>query len=137
MLSVGAKSGLWDLACETASVASAALTLIPGRLSLVPLAEPIALESLGPHQIGALQRSLRALRRECDLVLVDAGPWESLVPPLIFECRAVDAILAVGRCDDPHHEPLDEESGRLPGVEWLGTIETFAPASRTNPIPAR
>ena len=68
---------------------------------------------------------MRSLRRDNEIVLVDAGPWESLVPPLIFESHAVDACICVCRADTPPDERLDEEALRQPGVECLGTIETF------------
>ncbi len=127
LLSLRPRAGLWDAACEKKeTAASVVTTLIEGKLSLVPLTERVAPEAVDRRKIATLQSFLRSLRRENDLVLVDAGPWESLVPPLVFESRAVDALLCVSR-HESDEERLDDEHYRQPGMEWLGMIETFVP----------
>jgi hypothetical protein len=97
-------------------------------LAIVPLAKPVAIELIDRNKIRNLHSLLRALGRDGNIVLVDAGSWESLVPPLIFESHAVDACICVLRADTPPDERLDEEALRQPGVEFLGTIETFTPS---------
>jgi Mrp family chromosome partitioning ATPase len=131
MISVRPQTGLWEAACDTRAAAAAVTTLVAGKLAIVPLVGPVAHEAIDRRKIGAMQSFLRSLRREYDLVLVDAGPWESLVPPLVFESRGVDAFICVSRCAASHEEQLDDETYQHPGVEWLGMIETFAPANRT------
>lgn len=132
-LSLQSRAGLWDVACESKGAVAAITTLIPERLSIVPLVEPVSFTSIDRKKIGAMQKFLRSLRREYDVVLVDAGPWESLVPPLVFECRAIDAFLSVcrrgGDAEERNNEQLGEDAYQQPGVEWLGRIETFTPAS--------
>ena len=124
LLSLRPSRGLWEAACEKGTAASAAMPLVAGRLSVVPLLERVAPEAIDRTKIAALQSFLRSLRRDNDLVLVDAGPWEALVPPLVFESRAVDALLCVAR-HDAGEDRLDDEHYQQPGVEWLGMIETF------------
>ena len=127
LLSLRPQTGLWEAACQPEAGSSPAIPLIPERLAIVPLVEPVAPAAFDRRKIAAVQTLLRSLRRDHDLVLVDAGPWEALVPPLVFESLAVDAFLCVSRCDAAE-ERLDDEHYRQPGVEWLGMIETFAPA---------
>lgn len=105
-------------------------TLIADRLAIVPLAQPIAMEAIDHRRIGTLQTFLRSLRREYDLVLIDAGPWESAHPTPVLECRAVDAAVCVCRVKSSRDEPADEANFRQPGVEWLGVIETFVKAEQ-------
>ena len=128
-LSIRPRSGLWDVACENHTAPSPLATLVPGKLSLVPLVARVSPEAIDRRKIAAMQTYLRRMRRGYDLVLIDAGPWESLIPPLVFENLTVDAFICVSRHNDAE-EPLDDASYRQPGVEWLGTIETFCPAMR-------
>ena len=131
LISARPQTGLWEAACEATDGTSAVTTLVPGKLAIVPLVGPVAHEAIDRRKIGVMQSFLRSLRREYDMVLVDAGPWESLVPPLVFECRAIDAMICVNRCGSAHEEQFDDETYHHPGVEWLGMIETFAPANTT------
>jgi Mrp family chromosome partitioning ATPase len=117
------------VACENHTAPSPLATLVPGKLSLVPLVARVSPEAIDRRKIAAMQTYLRRMRRGYDLVLIDAGPWESLIPPLVFENLTVDAFICVSRHNDAE-EPLDDASYRQPGVEWLGTIETFCPAMR-------
>ena len=105
----------------------AVTTLIAGRLAVVPLVKPVAAEAIDQRRIGTLQTFLRSLRREYDIVLLDAGPWEPEHPPLLLECRAVDALVCVCRASDARATPVDEGNFQQPGVEWLGVVETFSP----------
>jgi Mrp family chromosome partitioning ATPase len=125
LLEIRTAAGLWDAVCGEGKSPAAVQQLVPGKLSLVPLIEPVAAATIDRGKIRSLHSFLRSLRRDNAIVLVDAGPWESLVPPLIFESHAVDACICVCRADTPPDERLDEEGVRQPGVECLGTIETF------------
>jgi Mrp family chromosome partitioning ATPase len=118
-------AGLWDAACGEGKSPAAVHQLIPDKLALVPLTTPVAAATIDRSKIRNLHSFLRSLRRDHALVLVDAGPWESLVPPLILESHAVDACICVCRANTPSDERLDDEALRQPGVECLGTIETF------------
>jgi Mrp family chromosome partitioning ATPase len=100
-------------------------TLIAGRLAIVPLTKPIAAAAIDHRRLGTLQTFLRSLRREYDLVLIDAGPSDAEHPPLVLECRAVDAMICVCRENSSQDGSADEKNFRQPGVEWLGVIETF------------
>jgi Mrp family chromosome partitioning ATPase len=133
MLALQPRQGLWEAASQNAAGAAAATVLIPDKLVIVPLVERIATERIDRKKIASVQTFLRSLRREYDLVLVDAGPWDALVPPLVFESRAVDAFLCVARCGWCD-ERLDDDHFRQPGIEWLGMIETFAPARAVAPL---
>ena len=124
-LAAPAVAGLWEAACGDGKSTAAVRRIVPGRLALVPLTNPVATAAIDRDKIRSLHSFLRALRRENEIVLIDAGPWESLIPPLIFESHAVDACICVCRADIPPDEKLDEEALRQPGVEFLGTIETF------------
>jgi Mrp family chromosome partitioning ATPase len=132
-MSLKPRKGLWEAACRNDAAASATTVLIPDKLVIVPLVDRIANEGIDRQKIAGIQSFLRSLRREYDLVLVDAGPWEALIPPLVFESRAVDAFLCVARCNSGD-ERLDDEQFRQPGIEWLGMIETFAPARAVAPL---
>jgi Mrp family chromosome partitioning ATPase len=130
MLSLRPHSGLWDVACERKSGSSPWTTLIPGKLALVPLVARVSLDAVDRRRISVLQTFLRSLRRGYDLVLIDAGPWESLVPSLVFENGVIDAFIGVSRSSDGE-ELLDDALYNQPGIEWLGTIETFSPVSHS------
>ncbi len=125
MLSLRPHSGLWDVACERKLRASPRTMLIPGKLAVVPLVARVSLDAVDRRKISVLQSFLRALRSGYDLIFIDAGPWESLVPPLVFENGAIDAFIGVSRSRDGE-EQLDDELYNQPGIEWLGTIETFS-----------
>jgi Mrp family chromosome partitioning ATPase len=133
VLSLSPRQGLWEAASRKEAGASSATVLIPEKLAIVPLVDRIGAEGVDRKKIAGIQSYLRALRREYDLVLVDAGPWEALVPPLVFESRAVDAFLCVARCGWCD-ERLDDDLFRQPGIEWLGMIETFSPARAVAPL---
>jgi Mrp family chromosome partitioning ATPase len=128
MLSLRPHSGLWDVACERKLRSSPRTMLIPGKLAVVPLVARISLDAVDRRKISVLQSFWRALRSGYDLILIDAGPWESLVPPLVFENGAIDAFIGVSRSRDG--EQLDDELYNQPGIEWLGTIETFSRAAQ-------
>ena len=132
MLAARPRSGLWNAACERGSGPSPVTTLIPGKLAIVPLLARVSPAAIDRQKIAALQTFLQKLRRAYDLVLVDAGPWESLIPQLVFENRAIDAFICVSRYNVAD-EQLDAAAYRQPGIEWLGMIETFAPASQLEP----
>ena len=127
MIALNPRAGLWDAVCKGETEAAATTTLIGGRLTIVPLVARVPIEAIDRGKIGAMQTFLRSLRRDSDVVLVDAGPWESLVPPLVFECRAIDALISVCRYSASAQDQHDDENYRQPGIEWLGTIETFVP----------
>jgi Mrp family chromosome partitioning ATPase len=133
MLSLQPRQGLWEAASGSAAGAAPTTVLLPGKLAIVPLVERIASEGIDRKKFAGVQTFLRSLRREYDLVLVDAGPWEALIPPLVFESRAVDAFLCVAR-SGWSEERLDDDHFRQPGIEWLGMIETFAPARAGAPL---
>jgi Mrp family chromosome partitioning ATPase len=106
----------------------AVTTLIAGRLDIVPLLKPIAADAIDRRRLGTMQTFLRTLRREYDVVLIDAGPWETGHPPLVLECRGVDAVVCVCRAQSTDGEPPGEKNFQQPGVEWLGVVETFVKA---------
>lgn len=124
LLSIEPRTGLWDAA--NGKNTESAITRLSAGLRIAPLVESVSLASLERKQIAGLQSFLRTVRRESDLVLVDAGPWESVVPPLILESRAIDAFLSVCRSSTPHEERAEKIQGAQPGLECLGTVETFA-----------
>lgn len=125
LLALSPTAGLWEAASGDGKTQNAVQPLNSGRLSLVPLTKPVDLAAIDRAKIRNLHSFLRALRRDNEIVLVDAGPWESIVPPLIFESRAIDACICVCRAATSPDDRLDEEALRQPGVEMLGTIETF------------
>jgi len=108
-------------------------TLVAGRLAVVPLVKPVKVDAIDHRRLGALQTFLRSLRREYNVVLIDAGPWEPAHGPLLLECRAVDALVSVRRADSSRKGPADEGHLRQPGVEWLGVVETFVEPQTSNP----
>jgi Mrp family chromosome partitioning ATPase len=79
LISLHPASGLVEAINDPTATASdeATTILIDGRLAIVPLTKPIASAALDNRRIGALQALLRSLRREYDLVLIDAGPNSS------------------------------------------------------------
>ena len=119
MLSLRPHSGLWDVACERKLRSSPRTMLVPGKLAVVPLVARVSLDAVDRRKISVLQSFLRALRSGYDLILIDAGPWESLVPPLVFENGAIDAFIGVSRSRDAN-EQLDDELYNQPGIEMAG-----------------
>lgn len=130
MLSLRPKVGLWEAASRRETVATTVMTLVPGKLAIVPLVAPVASAAIDSEKIATLTSFLQAVRSEYDLLLVDAGPWESLVPPLIFENYTIDAMICVSRHGAAADERLDDDAYRQPGVDWLGIIETFTPVAQ-------
>jgi len=127
LISLHPAEGLEEAIANLAVDDQVVTTLIENRLAIVPLAKPLAAESIDNRRIGTLQTFMRSLRRQFDLVLIDAGPWETANLPLVLECRAVDAVVCVCRTNATHEETAGAANFLQPGVEWLGTIETFAP----------
>lgn len=125
--------GVWELLQSDLTPQSA---LHPGpaesgaqRLTLLPLSGPVSspeLESIGPEGLLPL---LADLREEFPLILVDAGAWNPLKPPL-WKCAGIDGLIHVQRHDAPSPGVLHFERSlcREMGIEFLGVIETFAPA---------
>ena len=132
MISLQPATGLEE-AINNPAASGVVTTLIAGRLAIVPLAKPVAADAIDHRRIGTLQTFLRSLRREYDVVLIDAGPWEPAHPPLLLECRAVDAVVCVCRASASREEPADERNFRQPGVEWLGVVETFVAVQQLDP----
>ncbi|HEY2252791.1 MAG TPA: hypothetical protein VGH74_17080 [Planctomycetaceae bacterium] len=126
LISLNPAEGLDDLISNPATDHQTVTTLIDGRLSIVPLVKPIAAEAIDHRSIGTLQTFLRSLRREYDLVLIDAGPWETAQMPPVLECRAVDAVVCICQAKSSRDESADAANFRQPGVEWLGVVETFS-----------
>jgi hypothetical protein len=126
LISLHPTVGLEEAIQNATAAKEAATTLIAGRLAIVPLAKPVTAESIDNRRSGDLQTLLRSLRRENDIVLIDAGPWETGRLPLVLECRAVDAVVCVCRANSSGAVTPDAGSFRQPGVEWLGVVETFA-----------
>jgi Mrp family chromosome partitioning ATPase len=130
LISLQPAVGLEEAIDNSAADYRGVTTLIAGRLAIVPLARPVAAEAIDSRRIGAWQTFLRSLRREYDLVLVDAGPWETARLPLVLECRAVDAVVCICRANSSREDSAEEANFRQPGVEWLGVIETFTQAQQ-------
>jgi Mrp family chromosome partitioning ATPase len=107
--------------------------LITGRLAVVPLVKPVKADAIDHRRLGALQSFLRSLRREHDILLIDAGPWEPARGSLLLECRAVDALVSIRRGDSSLKGSAEENNFRQPGVEWLGVVETFVEAQPADP----
>ncbi len=127
-ISLDPAEGLEEVINNPGADQKAVTTLIEDRLAIVPLAGPVGLETIDNRCIGTLQVFLRSLRREYDLVLIDAGPWEADQMPPVLECRAVDAVVGINKANSARTGPADAADFLQPGVEWLGVIETFAPA---------
>jgi Mrp family chromosome partitioning ATPase len=137
LISLNPAAGLEDAIQQPGDDDRAVTTLIAGRLGIVPLVNPVEGTALDPRRIGNLQAFLRTLRREYDLVLIDAGPWEAGRVPLVIRSRAVDALACVCRAGSAAEGSANERDFRQPGVEWLGVIETFVPVQQPGPQPAQ
>lgn len=106
------------------NAADAAISLTE-KLAIVPVAGRTGEAALPREKSGSLQRLLRTVRCDHDVVLVDAGPWEPQRPPAILECRAIDGFVCVGRSDAAPGATIDEAGLVELGIEWLGRIENF------------
>lgn len=125
--------GVWEMLQSDLPVQSA-LHLGPGpagtgRLALLPLAGPVTapeLETIGPDGLLPL---LTELREQFPLILIDAGVWNPLKPPL-WKCAGLDGLIHVQRHDAPSPGVLHFERAlcREMGLEFQGVVETFAPA---------
>lgn len=105
------------------------ITNLSEKLAIAPLVERVAPEAIGRDGIGSLQLLLRSLRRDYDLVLVDAGGWDHSAPPPVLECRAIDAFVCVARSRAAAAGRVNEQDLEQLGIEWLGQVETFVPAA--------
>jgi Mrp family chromosome partitioning ATPase len=128
-------TGLWTPTTDQSPAAAVVKPLVPGWLSLVPVAQsPSAQsptgESLNGRLIGAIHAFWRTLKQNCDLLLIDAGPWDSPSTPLLIDSRAIDACVGVCRFQTPQGAWPGNEQLRQPGIEWLGIVETFVPPSQ-------
>jgi Mrp family chromosome partitioning ATPase len=126
-------AGLWEAARSDVPISRAVMTLAPRRLCLLPLMGRVSISEIDATRSRAIRTLLRAVRDDFDLVLIDAGPWESLVPTIWFEPPAVDALVGIVRHG---HEPGESFDARLfeqASVPLLGVIETFAP--QATPVP--
>jgi hypothetical protein len=103
-------------------------TTLSDNLVIASLFDRVPVETIGRGGIGQLQSLLRSLRRDFDLVLVDAGAWQQAGPPLVLECRAIDAFVCVARSSSPSESPVGEQNLEQLGIEWLGQVEIFVPA---------
>jgi hypothetical protein len=104
--------------------------LIPGKLGFVPLAGPLQLESLNATMISAIHSVWQALKAQCDLVVIDAGPWESPITPALIDARGIDACVGVCPFREPALEWPGPEQRNRTDVEWLGVVETFVPPAQ-------
>lgn len=121
-------AGLGEALCDSSSDPVESITNLSEKLVIAPLCERVPAEAVDHDAIGQLQLLLRSLRRDCDLVLVDAGPWEQTGPPRVLECRAIDAFVAVARNHNSSTQRVSAKDLELTGIQWLGEIETFVPA---------
>ncbi len=103
-------------------------THLSEKFAIAPLVDRVPVETIDRDGVGQMQSLLRSLRRDFDLVLVDAGPWEQAAPPPVLECRAIDAFVCVARSGRPDATRGGEQDLELLGIEWLGQVETFVPA---------
>jgi Mrp family chromosome partitioning ATPase len=106
--------------------------LVGGKLAIAPLAGHAPRTAVSRSRIETVQSLIRSLKRDYDLVLVDAGPWGPYRKSFAFEAGTIDAFVCVRRCHSAHSERMDDEMFRHPGIEWLGVIETFVPAAETD-----
>ena len=107
-----------------------------GRLSLLPLSGPVTnpeLETVGAEGLLPL---LAELREQFPLILIDAGAWNPLKPPL-WKCVGLDGLIHVQRHDVPTPGVLycERTLCREMGLEFLGVVETFAPAPLDSIVP--
>jgi hypothetical protein len=120
-------AGLGASLCDSRRDPVEAITSLSEKLFAVPLVERVPAEAIDRDGISQLQSLLRTLRRDCDLVLVDGGPWEQASHPRVLECRAVDAFVSVARTHNSASARAGEQDLAKLGIQWLGQIETFVP----------
>ena len=100
-----------------------------GRLALLPLSGPVTNPELETVGTDGLLPLLAELREQFPLILIDAGAWNPLKPPL-WKCAGIDGLIHVQRHDAPTPGILHCERllCREMGLEFLGVVETFAPS---------
>lgn len=130
-LGLNPASGLGQMAGGTGSGDESLLTLSEQRLSLLLFAGSVDHAEAISTDHAALAQTLRPLKEQFDLILIDAGPWPNRATPSILNREIVDAVLGVAREGTAGDEELDREvaSCREAGVEFLGIIETFTSCS--------
>lgn len=123
-------TGLWTPTNDQPPAPSVVKQLVPGTLSLVPVVDVATAEFLTGRLIGTIHAFWRTLKQNCDLLLIDAGPWDSPSTPFLIDSRAIDACVGVCRFQTPQGAWPGNEQLRQPGIEWLGIVETFVPPSQ-------
>lgn len=133
-LRVGVRSDLWQVACGQATTSSPLLTLIPGRLSLLPLRDRVAPAEISAPRAAEIFRQLEQLRNEFDLVLVDLGPVESHPASVPLAALGIESCICIARSGS---QDLSAEGAyhANPGIDVLGVVETFVPAKACSGLP--
>lgn len=126
LLDQSPQSGLWQAACQLATVDETLLRLVPERLALLPLCQPVAEEAMTPLHASAICDLLHQLRESYDVVLIDAGPWTS-IPRALRAGRIADAGVWIRRAADAVDDDPESAARVAADLEILGLVETFAP----------
>ena len=123
--------GLWEV-LQSDIPPESVLQIGPGgRLALLPLCGPVTpaeLETVGPEGLLPL---ITELREQFPLILIDAGPVDSLpwsrLSPLLWNCAGIDTLVHVQRAGLQDTDILQHERllCRETGMEFLGVIDTF------------
>lgn len=135
LLGVVPQHDLWQAACRNTAAASPLVTLIPDRLSFVPLSDRVSMTEVTAERAATLRCLMQKWRNEFDLVLVDGGPWELFGSLVVRETSTVEACVCVAHADKSAADAADGERYRRAGMDFLGFIETFAPADTTHETP--
>jgi hypothetical protein len=123
-----------QVACGRATAASPLLTLIPGRLSLLPLRDRVSPAEITASRVAEIGRQLEQLRNEFDVVLADLGPRESRPASAPLAALGIECCVCVSRSgsqDLSAEGPHTAESG----IDVLGVVETFVPAQAHSGLP--
>lgn len=128
-LSLSPAAGLGAAFGEGVFDPAESITNLSEKIVIAPLVDRVPPETINRDGIGSLQSLLRSLRRECDVVLIDAGGWDQSAPPAVLECRAIDAFVCVARSRTAAAGQVAEQDLEQLGIEWLGQVETFVPAA--------
>jgi Mrp family chromosome partitioning ATPase len=126
-LGIASGPDLWKTVCREVPAGASLVTLVPERLSLLPLHERVNPLELTGERVASIRTLLGRLRDEFDLVLVDAGPWDSIASRSLLHGACVEACVSVARHSDSAAATSATESQRHPEIESLGVIETFVP----------
>lgn len=118
--------GLEKILDGTGNIQDAAISMTPGRVTLLPMIEPVSVNDWKSKSTNLRTLLMRA-RKDFDLILLDVGVFGPETQ--LNDCwlrGSVDAVVTVARQLNAQRAEHTVLNWKQIGIESLGVIETFA-----------